>query len=139
MLAKRTSSLEDYNVKTSKNSKSNLMNFNVDVTGLKGHKRSTQEIKAVHKTMNRSLSKLKEDGSISPNSNTRSKYTREKLKTITTHLGTGASRNSASKGLMTSKISNKGSKKGKFKSPKYMTQGTGSYYLKGKNSSMLSK
>lgn len=136
VLAKRTNSVEDYNTKTTKNSKSILMNFNTDVTGLKGHKRSTQEANAVHNTINRSLSKLKNDVSVSPNGNTRSKYTRDKLKTITTDLGTGASRNSATKGLMTSKVSNKSSKKGKFKSPKYMTQGTGSYYLKGKNSTL---
>lgn len=105
--------------------------------GLKGHKRSNQEQRNIHMTMTNELGKWDEAGSASPEN--RNMYAKDKLKTLTTHLGTGASRNSASKGILTGGNASKGSKKGKYKSPKYMTQNNGSYYLKGKNSSVLSR
>lgn len=123
----RNSSLEEYNYKT-------------DIAIVKGHKRSNQGGKPSHLTMTDTLEKWEEGGSTSPGNNSRSKNTRDKLKKLTTHLGTGASRNSASKGILSaSNLSSKGSKKGKYKSPKYLTQGVGSYYLKGKNTSILSR
>lgn len=122
---KRNSSLEEYNIKSS------------SIT-MKGHKRSNQETKNAHLTMHNEIPKWDENGSTSPGNN-RTKYTKDKLKKLTTHLGTGASRNSASKGILTGNNASKGSKKGKYKSPKYMTQGIGSYYLKGKNWPVLSR
>lgn len=132
VLAKqRNSSMEDY----SKPIGDGLSQPNVS---LKAHKRSSQDGHKIHMTMNSSLSKWEDGGSVSPNTKSRSKYAKETLKNLTTQLTYGASRNSASKGIMTNPAL-KSSKKGKMKSPKYMTQGIGSYYLKGKNWSVLSK
>jgi hypothetical protein len=119
-LNKRNSSMEEYNLKG-------------DLGLLKGHKRSNQDVKNVHMTMTNHLSTWEENKSTSPGAN--KKYSRDKLKKLTMHLGSGASRNNASKGILNS--TNKTTKK-KLKSPKYMTQNIGSYYLKGKNTSVLS-
>lgn len=92
----RNSSLEEYNSHITANYKN-------DMISTKGHKRSDQDNKKLHMTINNAeLAKFEDGGSTSPYTKTRAKYTKEKLKNITTHLGTGASRNSASKGIMTS-------------------------------------
>jgi len=134
---KRNNSLEDLKTEQNLIPKSSVINMKSDASAIKGHKRSSQDAIQIQMNMNGSMSKWEEGGSTSPDDNNRAKYTKEKLKKITTYLGSGASRNSASKGIMAS-TGSKGSKKGKYKSPKYMTQGAGSYYLKGKNSSVLS-
>jgi hypothetical protein len=122
---KRNSSMEELKLKS-------------DISGVKSHKRSNQDQKSTYMTMTANLVHWDDGSSVSPSSKAKSKNARDKLKKLTTHLGNGASRNSASKGIMSTNLS-KGSKKGKFKSPKYMTQGVNSYYTKSKNASYLSR
>jgi hypothetical protein len=121
-LNKRNSSMQEYNLKG-------------DMEILKGHKRFKQDVKNVHMTMTKQLPAWEGEQCTSPGSGTMKKYSSDKLKKLTMRLGTGASRNITTKGILTS--SSKGIKK-KYKSPKYLTQNIGSYYLKGKNTSVLS-
>lgn len=107
---------------------------------IKGHKRSSQDSEKMHMTIAGAIPLWDENPSISPTKyKKRSKYSKD-LKKITTHLGYGASRNSASKGILSGSNTSKnaGRKVGKVKSPKYQTQNV-AYYVKGKNSPILTR
>lgn len=114
---KRTSSLEDHNH---------------NVVSAKQAQNCSLEERKVKMDLSGKASKWEENGSISP-ANTRSKYTKEKLRNLTTNLGTGASRNSSKGVMFTSNFS-----KAKHPSSKFMTQGS-SFYKKDKSSSSLLK
>jgi hypothetical protein len=85
-----------------------------------------------HMTMTHHLPSWEDERSKSPHKTLKKpSFAQDKLKKLTTHLGTGASRNSASKGIL-STGGPKTTKNKKMKSPKYMTQGASGYYMKGK-------
>ena len=117
-VSKRNSSLEEYNAKT-------------NIIGVKLNKGMSQEMKNPPESTKNKLTNWEENGSTSP-THTRTNLTKDKLKKLTNHLGTGASRNSEGKGMLYTAGMPKGYKKNGCISPKYMTQGFGSYYLKGK-------
>ena len=117
-MSKRNSSLEEYNAKT-------------NIIEMKINKGLSQEIKNPPESTKNKLSNWEENGSTSP-IYPQNNLTKDKLKKLTNHLGTGASRNSAGKGMLYTAGMPKGYKKNGWISPKYMTQGLGSYYLKGK-------
>ena len=94
VLAKqRNGSLEDIK-------KSGAVGYKTDLISLKAPKRSNPGPKKIHMTMhNASMSKLQQDkSSISPENMHKNKYTKDKLKNLTTHIGTCSSRNASSKG-----------------------------------------
>lgn len=135
---KANNNLSDYAQMIKRNSSLEEYNFKSDITAVKGHKRSSQDAKNIPVYLKNNLNKWEENGNTSP-SNTRSKLAKDKLKKLTTQIGSGASRNNTNKGVLSTSLVSKGSKKGGKISPNYMTQGVGSYYLKGKNWSILSK
>lgn len=117
----RTSSLESYNEAIRKQ-------------GSIGNLKMMQ-----HMTMTQNLPTWDLEPSKSPIRDLKkSTQTQNKLKNITTHLGTGTSRNHASKGILTSGAP-KSTKSKKMKSPKYFKTGLSGYYTKAKNNSVLSK
>lgn len=135
---KANTNLSDYVQVIKRNSSLEEYNFKSDITAVKGHKRSSQDAKNIPVYLKNNLSKWEENGNASP-SNTRTKLAKDKLKRLTTQIGSGMSRNNTNKGVLSTSLLSKGSKKSGKISPNYMTQGVGSYYLKGKNCSVLSK
>jgi hypothetical protein len=105
----------------------------------KGHKRSNIEQKASYMTMTTGYANLDFDNSLSPDGKGKTKNTKDKLKNLTTTLGTGASRNATTKALISGGNISKSSKNSNLKSPQYFSQGLSSYYPKKKKYSYLTK
>lgn len=106
---------------------------------VKGHKRANLEQKASYMTMTTGYANLDFENSLSPTEKGKTKNTKDKLKNLTTTLGTGASRNSATKALISGGNVSKSSKNSNLKSPQYFSQGLSSYYPKKKKYSYLTK